>query len=383
MTFSLNYGVVFGKGDSSDVFEWEVELSEEQEKAYHRAIMTGTAFDEVSELSSLCDDAYDDIEEEVLDGFRMDEDEYTLDCLGENEVDPEELNNLVHSKDQHALEFLGLVGLSDEELEDWDAEIDLNEIPLVKDFQEGFEPMSPFDCGWTLNVWLPENEETPTDEEIEAFLEEALSADDVVLAEEIVDGQEDNYSGDLADTAFCIAIRVGCKAYVQDHCDDVELNREDGWSSPYLDETDDKDMRDLLISCGARVNWMEYDGYSLAIETVNYSVLSFTESFQDAVFQKLLSVLSLTSTQLAEILADEKALENYQMPSVLDEFSLEEVCEALQIELDEGDVSLSSFGYMDSDDGSNVKDIVEALGWQFDFEGQEWGLGASGVYYIE
>ncbi len=27
MTINLNWGVVFGKGDSSDVFEWEVELN--------------------------------------------------------------------------------------------------------------------------------------------------------------------------------------------------------------------------------------------------------------------------------------------------------------------------------------------------------------------
>ena len=31
MTITLNYGVVFGKCDASDVFEWEVELDEKQE----------------------------------------------------------------------------------------------------------------------------------------------------------------------------------------------------------------------------------------------------------------------------------------------------------------------------------------------------------------
>ena len=221
MTINLNWGVVFGKGDSSDVFEWEVELTEEQERAYKRALMTGASFEDYPELEELCSEAYSEIEEEELDNLRSFDDEYTLECLGETEVDADEINELVHSRDPHAIEFFNLSELSDEELEEWDAN-DLDELPLIKDFQEGFEPESPFNCGWILNVWLPENDEYPEDEEIEGYLEEALTAGDVLLAEEIVEGQADNYSEAIAETALRIAKQVGCEEYIQKHKEENE-----------------------------------------------------------------------------------------------------------------------------------------------------------------
>ena len=45
----------------------------------------------------------------------------------------------------------GLTGATDEALEEWDA-YDLDEVPTIKDFKEDFEPYSPYDEGWSLNV---------------------------------------------------------------------------------------------------------------------------------------------------------------------------------------------------------------------------------------
>ena len=37
--------------------------------------------------------------------------------------------------------------------EEWDAyDLDEEDIPTIADFKEDFEPESPYDCGWTLNV---------------------------------------------------------------------------------------------------------------------------------------------------------------------------------------------------------------------------------------
>ena len=158
MTLTLNYGIVFGKCDSSDVFEWEVELDEEQEAAYRKAIEAGENLEDVPELAALCEEAYAEIEDEELYNLIEAGDEYTLECQGEAPVDPDEINDLVQSGDAHAIAFFGLGNLSQEELEEWDAN-DLDELPLIKDFVEDFTPESPFDNGWTLNVWIPEPDE--------------------------------------------------------------------------------------------------------------------------------------------------------------------------------------------------------------------------------
>ena len=85
-------------------------------------------------------------------------DEYVLECQGEAEMDLEELNDLVASRDPHALEFFGLTDADDEEIEEWDA-YDLDEVPLIKDFIEGFEPRSQYDEGWSLYVEFVEPDE--------------------------------------------------------------------------------------------------------------------------------------------------------------------------------------------------------------------------------
>ena len=244
MTITLNYGVTFGKGDGSDVFEWEVDLDEEQEAAYRRALMTGASFEDFPELQALCDEAYPEIEEQELDSFINTDDEYTLECLGEAPVDPDEINDLVHSRDPHAIAFFGLDDLSEEELDEWDAN-ELDELPLIKDFVEDFVPESPFDNGWTLNVWLPENDDEVDDEEIEEYLREALTANDVALAEEIVEGHEWHYE-DAAEVAFKVAVQVGCFDYVRAHLDEIDLYPDGEETSPYLLETEDEEMRELL-----------------------------------------------------------------------------------------------------------------------------------------
>ncbi|MBR6286014.1 MAG: hypothetical protein IKR18_03345, partial [Bacteroidaceae bacterium] len=97
-----------------------------------------------------------------------------------------------------------------EELEEWDA-CDLEELPLVKDFKEGFKPESPFDGGWTLFVEFPDD--FVSDEEIEEYLTEVLAAGDVALAEKVVKERAFSYSGDLKEAALKIAKQVGCSEY--------------------------------------------------------------------------------------------------------------------------------------------------------------------------
>jgi hypothetical protein len=67
------------------------------------------------------------------------------------EEDEDELNDLVHDRDPHALAFFGLTEATDEELEAWDAD-DLETLPTIAEFQEDFEHYSPYDEGWGLNI---------------------------------------------------------------------------------------------------------------------------------------------------------------------------------------------------------------------------------------
>lgn len=150
-TVEIRYGVTFGKGDSSDWIDWEVELTDEEEIAYDNAIANEEPLNEIPELQDALQRAYKEIEEEeISNGLDM-EDEYVMECQGEAPMDPDELNDLIANRDPHALAFFGLTDVDNDELDEWDAN-DLDELPLIKDFVEGFEPYSPYDEGWRLNV---------------------------------------------------------------------------------------------------------------------------------------------------------------------------------------------------------------------------------------
>lgn len=147
----LRYGVTFGKGDSSDWIDWEVELTDEEEAIYDNAIENEIPLNEIEELEGALQRAYEEIEDEEISMSIDFEDEYVMECQGLLEVDPDEINDLIADRDPHALAFFGLEDADDDELDEWDAN-DLDELPLIKDFVEGFEPRSPYDEGWTLNV---------------------------------------------------------------------------------------------------------------------------------------------------------------------------------------------------------------------------------------
>ncbi len=151
MIVQIRYGVTFGKCDSSDWIERKIDLTDEEAVAYNNAIENKIPLNEVPELQDALQRAYDKIEDEEISMGIDNGDEYVLECQGEAEMDPEEINDLIADRDPHALEFFGLIDADDDEVDNWDAN-DLDELPLIKDFVEDFEPYSPYDEGWTLNV---------------------------------------------------------------------------------------------------------------------------------------------------------------------------------------------------------------------------------------
>lgn len=199
-TVALRYGVTFGKCDGSDWIDWEMDLSEEEEAAYNNAIKMRIPLCDVEKLQSALDRAYEDIEAEEIDNGLSYDDEYTMECQGEIEVDPGEINDLIANRDPHALTFFGLTDADEEELSEWDAN-DLDELPLIKDFEENFEPRSPFDYGWTLHVEFvdPNEDEDVTKEEVERVLTELfnLANGDYTEIHKYIERVDYNYYADF------------------------------------------------------------------------------------------------------------------------------------------------------------------------------------------
>ena len=211
---SFTYGVSFGRGDGSDLFDWDVSLDPEQEYALKKVVFTGGDPDESNDpiLTSLRDEVYSDIEENEIDNFLECSDEYTTELQGEEEVDPDEINALVADRNAHALEFFRLTGLSDEELAEWDAN-EQEELPTVAEFYPDFEPESPLDQGWDLIVNFPYFDESELElEDITDFLEELYRHGDADIAAQVVEYHKDSFDENLPAIAQAIALRIASEA---------------------------------------------------------------------------------------------------------------------------------------------------------------------------
>lgn len=198
ITVELQYGVTFGKGDSSDWIDWEIDLDGEAEKAYERAKKLHLNLNEEQNLEDALIDAYNEIEAQEIENSIDYGDEYTLECLGKVPVDPNEINDRVADRDKHTLQFFGLTDMSDEELEEWDAN-DLDELPDICDFDEEFEPYSPYDEGWDLRVVFAEHPEEEYIDESEAreTISELLDNNEIETLKDYVGRCEALVDGDF------------------------------------------------------------------------------------------------------------------------------------------------------------------------------------------
>ena len=149
----IRYYVVFGKCDASEHIDWELALTDEEAEIYNNAVKNKISLESIPELNEALQRAYEEIEENEIELAIENEDEYVLDCQGARTVDPDELNELIAERDPHALAFFGLEDADEKTLDNWDAN-ELEKLPLVRDFDEDFEPYSPFDEGWDLRVYF-------------------------------------------------------------------------------------------------------------------------------------------------------------------------------------------------------------------------------------
>ena len=150
-TVDLRYGVIFGKGDVSDWMDWTVDLTDEEKRIYDHAVENKIPLNGLPALEDALRRAYEEIEDEEIEMGIDNEEEFVMECQGVAPMDPDEINDLIADRDPHAIAYFDLEDADEDELDEWDAN-DLEDLPLIKDFVEDFEPCSPYDSGWSLNV---------------------------------------------------------------------------------------------------------------------------------------------------------------------------------------------------------------------------------------
>ena len=219
------------------------------------------------------------------------------------------------------------------------------------------------------------------DAELESEIQTMLgtAGEDFSELEEYIEEHEDDYSGDLADYTFREAIRSGNREYVEAHAEDFDLNDGDGCST-YLYETDDEEMQELLMDCGAFRSWEDYEDCLFAVETVNWEILSFDPDFQKEAYEQYKEEFGLTDEQIMKILGQDDEDEEDETEEPETDRYVEDDMEALGVSFEDGE---PQFMDMISSGGSETKELLEELGWSCSFEGDSWKLETVGVYFID
>ncbi len=181
---------------------------------------------------------------------------------------------------------------------------------------------------------------------------------------------------------FAIAVRTGNEEYIEEHAEDFDLNSaENYWGDPYcpfLNETEDEGIRQVLLDHGAFVDWENYDTCPFATDTSNWFVISFTADFQEEVFGKILEYLGYDEDEFFETVEDWD-----QADSVfVGEYSLSDLMKYMEWEPEDGEIRFQDFGYTTSENGAKIMDVLEELGYELDFIGTQSKFETTGVYYL-
>ena len=131
-----------------------------------------------------------------------------------------------------------------------------------------------------------DNDDEATDE-VECEADDEFDDEDEEKDEltQFIEEHEDECEFDLADYVFRQAIRTGNQEYVSDHAGDFNLSDCDVQDS-YLLETEDEEMRDILISAGEDDSALAFEieenaeDYRFLMNTVNGEILQLSDDLQ-------------------------------------------------------------------------------------------------------
>lgn len=153
MTVDVIYEVKRNDGSDDEMFLMETELTEEEEQIVLQAGKLRKSLNSIESLNEARMREYGFVERTLTYDALEQGNKYVMECIGNNPVDPDELNDLVHSRNKEAIEFFGFEDMSDEELLQWDAH-KMKLLPPEYFFRP--EAEGPFDLKWELISRFPE-----------------------------------------------------------------------------------------------------------------------------------------------------------------------------------------------------------------------------------
>ena len=214
---------------------------------------------------------------------------------------------------------------------------------------------------------------TGTLEEIEELVEQYAGE---------VDEEELEYPS-YEEEVLAVAVRESNYDYVSEHAGDFDLNTEENsWGtpySPYLHETDDEGILQILYDNDAFIDWEDYEDHPIVIDGSAWVVVYFSAEFQEEVYGKILEYLGYDPDELIE------TLDNPSMASsvTVEAYSLSDVAEILEWQIEDGEIRFRDFSYGLSETGIQIKAILEELGYEFDYIGCEMRDRCTGIYLLK
>ena len=181
---------------------------------------------------------------------------------------------------------------------------------------------------------------------------------------------------DYLPLAFMAAVKSGREQFVSEHVDDMDLAGEDDYGLSYLAEAATAEIEQLLLDSGAMWDDEHYEGYPFAMSSYENQIISYTESFRKDVLRAYCENFDVSEKKIAKWLDDiDEIDEDFER---VDEF--EEDMEAIGVYSDGKELEFSDRTY---EDGDYLKDLLEELGFDVCFMGDEWKLNTVGVWYVE
>lgn len=216
-----------------------------------------------------------------------------------------------------------------------------------------------------------------TEKELLAAFQQAFKDGDKERVEALKEAHEDDVD-DVEEVAFHAAVLANNYAYCTSHIGEIDL-WPDGGHTPYVSETDDPQILDLLFMHGAIRDTDEYDDCRFLMASIDSFIIAFEPDLAEEVFKKLLQEEGITEAQFCACVRGE--VEDQEG----DKEYYDEIVKMFGISIT--DDNKVEFVNNPQPDGYRIIDpieLLEGLGYGCSFEGRSGGLeGDVGMYYIK
>ena len=193
--------------------------------------------------------------------------------------------------------------------------------------------------------------------------------------------REDHFQGDPEEYILHAAVQWGCVEFLTPEILDRDLNNDEGYC-PYLYETDDPEIQNLLLSYGGFAKEEEYKKYLFAYQEDTEEVLTFKPELRKAAFAAYLEENELSREEIIEILknqVDAEECENDDFDDEEDEIA--EDMHRLGVRLCRGRISFT--GEIGDEDGYEIFSLLNDLNFEMEEDyGGQLHMQTNGIHYI-